>query len=57
MRELSIIGRDAPAIVQMNAVRVYAAHGGQLTIRRAEALSVSANKSSGGVVSMPSQLL
>ncbi len=36
---------------------LYAAHGGQLTIRRAEALSVSANKSSGGVVSMPSQLL
>jgi hypothetical protein len=44
MRELSIVGRDAPTIVEMNAVAVYAAHGGQLTIRRSEALILAIRK-------------
>jgi hypothetical protein len=44
MRELSIVGRDAPTIVEMNAVAVYAAHGGQLTIRCTEALILAIRK-------------
>jgi hypothetical protein len=44
MRELSIVGRDAPTIVEMNAVAIYAAHGGQLTIRCTEALILAIRK-------------
>ncbi len=44
MRELSIVGRVAQTIVEMNAVAVYAAHGDQLTIRCAEALILAIRK-------------
>ncbi len=44
MRELSIVSGDAPAIVEMNAVAVHAAHGGQLTVRCTEALILAIRK-------------